>query len=861
MSYNQLLYNQIKKILPDSLVEREEVQHFLSAINETYSEYEKNISFIENAFKVSDEEYNYVYQQLQDELNVKKEAIEKLQEAIGIVANNNFNINNNNLFDISNFIKEIIYKKEKAEEIFTILVSNIQNGILLENDNREILFINDTFCNTFNLKEKAESLNGVHCSIVAMQLQELLIDPIAFFTKTDRILSARAKNRNEIIELKDGRFLERNYTPILLNGNYQGHLWSYIDITESKISETKIKASDERNLQILNGSPDGIIVADQQGLIKFWNKQFLNIFGLSENEIQNKSLIELIIPTEIIEEYTNRINKYLFTEELNIIDKRIELNVTNKLKEELFIELSITKVKGGILNGVFCIYVKDITQQKKIQNRILANELLLARSQQIAHFGSWEFDLINEKIYWTDELYRIYGLLPQSIVITDEVFFKMVHPEDVDIIKKSITDLTNNHKPYQINFRIIRPDGAIRIINEQAEVVLNKENKPIKILGIGHDLTEQKKAEDSIISEKKFREEILNNLPADIAVFDENQNYIFLNEHAIKDKTTRDWLIGRNDFDYCKLKGTSTEMAHKRHDLFKKAINEKTEVEWIDEHIKANGDTIFMLRRLSPYFENNQLKFVSGYALNITNIMHIEQKLKTALEEMEYTNKELEQFAYVASHDLQEPLRMITSFLTQLERKYQHIIDEKGKQYIHFAVDGAKRMRQIILDLLEYSRVGRTEDSIELVNLNVLINEILSLYKNRIEEVGAIISLDEMPTIKTFKTPARQVFQNLISNSLKYIKSDITPHVQISVTETSHNWQFEVSDNGIGIESNYYDKIFGLFQRLHNKDEFAGTGIGLSITKKIIENWGGTIGVHSEINKGTTFYFTIPKIN
>ena len=202
---------------------------------------------------------------------------------------------------------------------------------------------------------------------------------------------------------------------------------------------------------------------------------------------------------------------------------------------------------------------------------------------------------------------------------------------------------------------------------------------------------------------------------------------------------------------------------------------------------------------------------------------------------------------------------MITSFLSQLEKKYQHNIDEKGKQYIHFAVDGAKRMRQIILDLLEYSRVGRTEDSIEYVNLNTLIDEILILYKNRIEEAEAIINVSNLPTLKTFKTPLRQVFQNLISNSLKYVKPNCVPHIQISTTETNQHWQFEVSDNGIGIEQDYYEKIFGLFQRLHNKDEFAGTGIGLSITKKIIENWGGSIRVHSEINIGTTFYFTIPK--
>ncbi len=859
MNYNKLLYNQIQKKLPQHLLATDEMQQFLSVVNETYNEYEKNNSLLENAFKISDEEYNEVYEKLQKELTIKNDSVQKLKEAIDIVANNNYDINNSNLFDIASFIKETIYKKEKAEEIFTLLVSNIRNAILLENDNREIIFINETFCNYFHIKEKPEDLIGIHCYHVATQLQNLLKEPTKFFVNTDNLMIAKQKSSNEVVELTDGRFLERSYIPIQLNGNYQGHLWSYIDITENKIAEAKIIANDAKNIQILNGSPDGIIVTDTNGKIKYWNQQFLRLFGWSHDEVENKSLIDLIIAPINATQYQAKVINYLNTADIDVVDKRIEITAINKSKKELFVELSITKVKGGILNGVFCIYIKNISQQKKIQKRILANELLLTKSQQIAHFGSWEFNLVNNQVYWTDELYRIYGLKPKSIEITNEIHISMIHPEDVGIINNATVNLLKNHQPYQINFRIIRPDGTIRIVNEQAEVLLDDTNKPIKILGIGHDVTEQKQAENEIIKEKKFREDILNNLPADIAVFDKKHNYMFLNEHAIKDAEIREWLIGKNDFDYCKKKGSNNEMALKRDILFKNAISEKKEIEWVDEHINNNGEKTFMLRRLKPYFEKNKLKFVTGYALDITELKKIEEKLKSALKVMEQSNKELEQFAYVASHDLQEPLRMITSFLSQLEKKYQHNIDEKGKQYIHFAVDGAKRMRQIILDLLEYSRVGRTEDSIEYVNLNTLIDEILILYKNKIEEVEATINISNLPTLKTFKTPLRQVFQNLISNSLKYVKPNCVPHIQISTTETNQHWQFEVSDNGIGIEQDYYEKIFGLFQRLHNKDEFAGTGIGLSITKKIIENWGGSIRVHSEINIGTTFYFTIPK--
>lgn len=244
--------------------------------------------------------------------------------------------------------------------------------------------------------------------------------------------------------------------------------------------------------------------------------------------------------------------------------------------------------------------------------------------------------------------------------------------------------------------------------------------------------------------------------------------------------------------------------------------------------------------------------------------MHLEalnENLQKQAKELAISNAELEQFAYVASHDLQEPLRMVTSFLAQLETKYGHIVDDKGKQYIHFAVDGAKRMRQIILDLLEFSRIGRTEDDLEDVDLNKLSNDILALFRKQIEEKKAIITFDNLPTVQTYKTPIRQVLQNLISNSLKYQLPDAVPIIKISFKEDKAHWGISVKDNGIGVETAYFEKIFIIFQRLHNKEEYSGTGMGLAITKKIIENLGGRIWIESEEGKGSTFHFTILKNN
>jgi PAS domain S-box-containing protein len=238
-------------------------------------------------------------------------------------------------------------------------------------------------------------------------------------------------------------------------------------------------------------------------------------------------------------------------------------------------------------------------------------------------------------------------------------------------------------------------------------------------------------------------------------------------------------------------------------------------------------------------------------------------KLNTSLEQkaksLAASNAELEQFAYVASHDLQEPLRMVTSFLTQISNKYANAFDEKGKKYIDFAVDGAKRMRQIILDLLEFSRIGRIETPIETVHTMALIDSIKALYAKELEDKKAILYYNNLPELNTFAIPLQQVFQNLIGNALKYCKPDTAPIITITATACNNYWQFSIADNGIGIEAEYFDKIFIIFQRLHTKEAYAGTGMGLAITKKIIDNLGGKIWVSSAENIGSTFYFTIPK--
>jgi PAS domain S-box-containing protein len=234
-------------------------------------------------------------------------------------------------------------------------------------------------------------------------------------------------------------------------------------------------------------------------------------------------------------------------------------------------------------------------------------------------------------------------------------------------------------------------------------------------------------------------------------------------------------------------------------------------------------------------------------------------ELEKHAEELAASNAELEQFAYVASHDLQEPLRMVTSFLSQIEKKYNPLLDEKGKQYIHFAVDGAQRMRSIILDLLEYSRIGRTEKEISTFSFSEIIEDVEALFNKLIQDTNASLLYQDLPEITAIRVTIRQLLQNLVGNALKFRDSKRNPVIKIKSSETKTHWKFSVSDNGIGINENHLERIFVIFQRLNSREEFEGSGIGLAICRKIVENHGGKIWVESTEGEGSTFFFTIKK--
>jgi PAS domain S-box-containing protein len=274
--------------------------------------------------------------------------------------------------------------------------------------------------------------------------------------------------------------------------------------------------------------------------------------------------------------------------------------------------------------------------------------------------------------------------------------------------------------------------------------------------------------------------------------------------------------------------------------------------------VRKNGTQIPIEIGLNP-IRTSDGQMVLSAIMDISERKRAIEALAARTEELQRSNADLEQFAYVASHDLQEPLRMVSSYTELLAEHFKDTLDEKAEKYIHYAVDGAKRMQQLVKDLLAYSRIDTQGKLPTPIKSEIVVTRVLENLKAAIEESHAEITCEQLPAVRADKVQFAQVFQNLIGNAIKF-HGQRPPHIRIGAEQSNKKWIFHVEDNGIGIDKQYAERVFQMFQRLHERGRYEGSGIGLAIAKKIVERHGGRIWFESEPERGTTFYFTIPAI-
>jgi PAS domain S-box-containing protein len=387
-----------------------------------------------------------------------------------------------------------------------------------------------------------------------------------------------------------------------------------------------------------------------------------------------------------------------------------------------------------------------------------------------------------------------------------------------------------------------------RILHTKKVPILNENGEPEYLLGISEDITVHKGAEMALReSEKRYRSYVYN-APYGVFVADENGKYLHVNPMA------------------CKIAGyDESELLHKSiPDLLPSGKYDRGFSHFLE--VRANGYASSEIPFLTKNGERriwsvtttklSETRFL-GFVDDITERKKAEKALLKTSQDLARSNADLVQFAYVASHDLQEPLRTITRFVQLLEKRYKGKLDQDADEFIDFIVSGTKRMQQLINDLLTYSRVNTRREPFSLTKIEDAVQRAMQNLRSVLEDSGGTVIYDEMPIIVADGPQMTQLFQNLIGNALKF-HGEEAPRVEISAALKGNDWIFSVKDNGIGIDPQYKDRIFEIFQRLHTREMYSGTGIGLTIAKKIVERHGGRIWVDSEPGKGATFRFTIP---
>lgn len=638
------------------------------------------------------------------------------------------------------------------------------------------------------------------------------------------------------------------------------------DDTERYLAENELKTSNERFRLVTEAISDAIWDWDLTQNTIFWGRGYHTLFGFPEDQVRvdENAWFDNVHPEDfpeiwesILEARQNPTQKY-WSGEYRF--KKCDGTYAYVFEKTIILrddQGKVTRMVGAL---------QDITKDKERENHLkLLNSVVTNTTNAILIISSHDEGKGYEIIYSNNSFTEITGYSSEEVFgKSPEILFgKETDPLELKKLEINV----KNGKSFKSQIINYKKDGSAFWVDLIVIPVSDQSGKLSHWIGIQKDITEQKRKEKELkeMNERyKLVSEATNDaiwdwdIQKDIHFWGEGFSKLFGVDLNAKKNSPEEWSSRIHPKD-------KNRVLKFLDDLLLDPARNEFSIEY--KFIRKDGSYADVLDS-GKIIRNKSGKAIRlvGAVQDISrrkeyenSLQQLNETLQKANKELELSNKELEQFAYVASHDLQEPLRMISSFLGLIEKKYDGQLDDKGKKYIHFAVEGAKRMRQIIMDLLEFSQLDRIYDSKVWVSSQEIVSTALLFQKKNIERKKAKIHLEPLPQIYGHRNTLIQLFQNLISNSLKYQENNQVPQIWIKGKELDSEWEFSITDNGIGIENEYLEKIFIMFQRLHTQEAYSGTGIGLSICKKIAEIHHGKIWVTSKPGKGSTFFFTIKK--
>jgi PAS domain S-box-containing protein len=622
---------------------------------------------------------------------------------------------------------------------------------------------------------------------------------------------------------------------------------------EKRQAEAALYESEEKYRTLVERSNDGITII-QDGTVLFANRRLAEMWGGAPEEVIGTPFTDYVHPDEI-PKVADRYRRRMAGKDVSpVYETALRHRNGNALRAELNAGLITYQGKPANL-----VMVRDITERVQVEKRLRWLGRIAEQVGEGVAVTSLEGNINFANQAWAEmHGYKAEELIGKhlSIFHNEEQLQGEVKPFNEQAMLKGQHSGEVGH---------VRRDGTPFPTSMTSTLLRDETGETVGLIGFATDITERKQTEAVLRQSAQLLQSVIDTTPDWIFAKDRDFRYILANKSfASAIGTTPEQMVGKNDLEL----GFPEELVfgdpergivgYRTDDV---AVFEQGEPlhNPYDPATTASGeDIIFDTHKLPLRDDKGDIWAVLGFARDITERKRMEEALEQRAKELARSNQELQQFAYVASHDLQEPLRMVTSYLQLLQRRYEGQLDDDADEFIGYAVNGANRMKKLINDLLSYSRVETRGKEPKPADSGAVLDWVLANLAATIGESGATIVHGAMPTVRVDDTQLGQLFQNLIDNAIKF-RGDDPPTIHIEAERQSDQWCFAFRDNGIGIDPQYFDRIFIIFQRLHSGDRYPGTGIGLAICKKIVERHGGRIWVESETGKGSTFYFTLPE--
>lgn len=613
---------------------------------------------------------------------------------------------------------------------------------------------------------------------------------------------------------------------------------------------------------VLDTMLDGLIVIDSKGVIQSVNRAGIALFGYQPEDVIGKN-VKMLMPEPYHANHDDYLKNYLTTGERKVIGIGREVSARRKDGSVFPMELGINEMRVGDAR-MFVGTIRDITQRKETESLMQKYIHALADSEERYKLcadglsvGVWDWDVLTNGLYWSPhykKIIRTEGLLKDNY----EDWEQRLHPEDKQHTVDMLQGHLIHHTPYNVEYRLRCDDGNYIWIHAKGQAVWDDKGRARRMVGSIEDISWRKIAEGQLKDEAERLSAVMNTvLDGLITITDQGMIRSFNMSASRIFGYTPEEVIGQN------VKMLMPDPYHSNHDTYLKnyLTTGDKKVIGIGREVSAkrkDGSVFPMELGINEMRINNERMFV-GTIRDITERKAAETLMQDYLKKLTQSNTELERFAYVASHDLQEPIRMINNFGKILLTEHENKLDAEGQEYLHMVTESGERIRDVVNDLLDYSRLGSETIDFHVFDGNIAFASAIENLRALIEEQKAIITHDPLPELYGSPIQIMRLLQNLIANAIKYQPKGNIPRIHVGVTDNDATWDIYVRDNGLGISKQFLSQIFEPFRRLHTWDQIKGSGLGLSICKKIAETNGGALTVTSHPGAGSTFTISLPK--